>query len=111
KITIEYNFGIPERGTDRMGRVETENGWIYTIGQGYPRMGVYDNVIGWNNQPYIGAGEFYLGYGNYDYTITTSPEMLVVGSGELVNPEEVLTPEQIKRLDQARKSDQTVMIR
>jgi Peptidase family M1 domain len=111
KITIEYSFGIPERGTDRMGRVETENGWIYTIGQWYPRMCVYDNVIGWNTQPYIGAGEFYLEYGNYDYTITTSPEMLVVASGELVNPEEVLTPEQIKRLDQARKSDQTVMIR
>ena len=94
-----------------MGRVETENGWIYTIGQWYPRMCVYDNVVGWNAQPYIGAGEFYLEYGNYDFTITTSPDMLVVASGELVNPEEVLTPEQIKRLDDARNSNQTVMIR
>jgi hypothetical protein len=111
KIIIEYSFGIPERGTDRMGRVETENGWIYTIGQWYPRMCVYDNVVGWNAQPYIGAGEFYLEYGNYDFTITTSPDMLVVASGELVNPEEVLTPEQIKRLDDARNSNQTVMIR
>ncbi len=32
KINIVYNFGIPEQGTDRMGRMETSNGWIYTIG-------------------------------------------------------------------------------
>src|ERR1700709_402729 len=32
-ISIVYSFGIPERGTDRMGRIETSNGWIYTIAQ------------------------------------------------------------------------------
>lgn len=111
KIHIVYDFGIPERGTDRMGRMETSNGWIYTIGQWYPRMCVYDNVIGWNALPYIGAGEFYLDYGNYDFTITTSSKQLVVASGELVNATEVLTSDQIKRLESARKSDKTVMIR
>ena len=111
KINIIYRFGIPERGTDRMGRQETANGWIYTIGQWYPRMCVYDNVLGWNALPYIGAGEFYLEYGNYDFTITTSGKQLVVASGELVNPSEVLTAEQIKRLNEARNSDKTVMIR
>ena len=110
-IKITYDFGIPERGTDRMGRMETANGWIYTIAQWYPRMCVYDNVLGWNTLPYIGAGEFYLDYGDYDFTITTSGDQLVVASGELQNPTEVLTPDQIKRLDLARKSDKTVMIR
>jgi Peptidase family M1 domain len=111
KINIVYSFGIPEHGTDRMGRMETSNGWIYTIGQWYPRMCVYDNVLGWNALPYMGAGEFYLDYGNYDFTITTSPDQLVVASGELMNPAEVLTSDQIRRLDAARKSDKTVMIR
>ena len=111
KINITYSFGVPERGTDRMGRVETKYGWIYTIGQWYPRMCVYDNVRGWNADPYIGAGEFYLEYGNYDFSITTSSNQLVVASGELVNPTEVLTTDQIKRLDAARNSDKTVMIR
>lgn len=111
KINIVYSFGIPEHGTDRMGRMETSNGWIYTIGQWYPRMCVFDNVVGWNALPYMGAGEFYLDYGNYDFTITTSSEQLVVASGELVNPGEVLTPEQIKRLESARNSDKTVTIR
>jgi len=111
KVNIVYQFGIPEHGTDRMGRLETAFGWIYTIGQWYPRMCVYDNVLGWNALPYIGAGEFYLDYGNYDYSITTSGSQLVVASGELVNPAEVLTADQIKRLDMARSSDKTVMIR
>src|SRR5450432_4773991 len=111
KINIGYSFGIPERGTDRMGRIETANGWIYTIGQWYPRMCVYDNVLGWNTNPYLGAGEFYLEYGDFDFTITTSGNQLVVASGELVNPTEVLSPDQIKRLETARNSDKTVMIR
>src|SRR5450432_1351602 len=111
KINIVYDFNIPERGTDRMGRVETENGWIYTIAQWYPRMCVFDNVLGWNTLPYIGAGEFYLDYGNYDFSITTAGDQLVVASGELMNPSEVLTTDQIKLLDLARNSDKTVMIR
>ena len=110
-INMTYHFGIPLRGSDRMGRFETENGWIYMIGQWYPRMCVFDNVVGWNALPYLGAGEFYLEYGDFDFTITTSGKQLVVASGELVNPAEVLTPEQIKRLDAARYSDKTVMIR
>jgi hypothetical protein len=110
-ISIGYSFGIPEKGTDRMGRIETANGWIYTIAQWYPRMCVYDNVLGWNSNPYIGAGEFYLEYGDFDFTITTPGDQLVVASGELVNPTEVLTADQIKRLELARNSDKTVLIR
>jgi hypothetical protein len=110
-INIVYSFSIPEKGTDRMGRIETANGWIYTVAQWYPRMCVYDNVLGWNSNPYIGAGEFYLEYGDFDFSITTSGDQLVVASGELVNPAEVLTTEQIKRLELARNSDKTVLIR
>ena len=111
KINIDYAFDVPEKGTDRMGRLKTSNGWIYAVAQWFPRMCVFDNVLGWNTQPYLSAGEFYLEYGNYDYTITTSSRELVVASGELQNPSEVLTPEQVKRLNAARNSDQTVMIR
>jgi Peptidase family M1 domain len=111
QIKIEYSFAIPEYGTDRMGRLNTNNGWIYEIAQWYPRMEVYDDVYGWNVLPYLGAGEFYLEYGNIDYTITAPSNLLVVGSGELLNPAEVLTPTQIERLAKAKSSDKTVFIR
>ena len=111
QIKIDYAFEVPEYGTDRMGRQETVNGWIYEVAQWYPRMAVYDDVSGWNTLPYLGAGEFYLEYGDFDYTITAPGNMLVVGSGELINPAEVYTPGTIARLTNAKNSDKTVMIR
>lgn len=111
QIKIEYAFDVPEYGTDRMGRQQTKNGWIYEIAQWYPRMEVYDDVTGWNAIPYLGAAEFYLEYGNFDYTITAPASLVVAGSGELLNPNEVLSPTSIARLADARKSDKTVSIK
>ncbi|MER3470322.1 MAG: peptidase M1 [Chitinophagaceae bacterium] len=111
KLFISYDFTVPEYGSDRMGRLLTKNGWIYEIAQWYPRMAVYDDVQGWNTLPYLGQGEFYLEYGDIDYTITAPANLIIVGSGELVNEKEVLTATQISRLATARNSDKTVMIR
>ncbi len=110
QIKIDYSFDVPEYGTDRMGRQHSKNGWIYEIAQWYPRMEVYDDVSGWNVIPYNGAGEFYLEYGNIDYTITAPSNIVIVGSGELLNPTEVLTPKIINRLTAAKNSDKTVLI-
>ncbi|WP_299289608.1 M1 family metallopeptidase [uncultured Mucilaginibacter sp.] len=111
QIKIDYNFEIPQNGTDRMGRIKTNHGWIYEIAQWYPRMEVYDDVSGWNTIPYLGASEFYLDYGNYNYSITAPSNLILVGSGELLNAAEVLSPTVLSRLAQARNSDKTVFIR
>src|SRR5258708_26083247 len=111
KIRINYSFKIPQYGTDRTGRLETKNGWIYEVAQWYPRMCVFDNVVGWNTLPYLGQGEFYLEYGNIQYNVTVPSEMLVGGSGELLNPAEVLTPAQLKRYNEAKTSEKTVALR
>jgi hypothetical protein len=111
KLNISYEFTVPEYGTDRMGRLKTKNGWIYTIAQWYPRMCVYDDIQGWNTNPYLGQGEFYLEYGDFDYAVTAPSNLVIVGSGELQNEKDVLTSQQIDRLQQARSSDKTVVIR
>ncbi|WP_259065728.1 M1 family metallopeptidase [Mucilaginibacter sp. X4EP1] len=111
QIKIDYAFDVPQYGTDRMGRKLYKNGWVYEIAQWYPRMEVYDDVTGWNVMPYIGAGEFYLEYGNFDYTITAPANLIIVGSGELLNPAEVLAPKIINRLAVAKNSDKTVMVK
>jgi hypothetical protein len=112
KITVKvnYNFSIPFYGADRMGRKKFKQGWVYELAQWYPRMCVYDDVEGWNTLPYMGLGEFYCDYGDYDYYITTPANMTVAGSGDLENPKEVLTETQQKRLEDARGSDKTVMV-
>ncbi|MFL5788755.1 MAG: M1 family metallopeptidase [Flavisolibacter sp.] len=111
RIVISYEFTVPEYGTDRMGRLKTKNGWVYEVAQWFPRMCVYDDVQGWNTLPYLGAGEFYLEYGDIEYSITAPSNLIVAGSGELLNEKDVLTEAQIARLASARNSDKTVIIR
>jgi hypothetical protein len=110
QLKINYSFSIPYYGADRMGRKKFSQGYVYEIAQWYPRMCVYDDVEGWNTLPYMGLGEFYCDYGDYDYYITAPANMVVVGSGDLQNPADVLTATQQSRLAEARKSDKTVMI-
>lgn len=110
KIKINFSYICPKYGSDRTGILDTKNGKIYTIAQWYPRICVYDDVRGWNTNPYIGA-EFYLEYGDFDVSITAPANHIVVCSGELTNSAEVYTPEQLKRWTQAKQSDQTVAIR
>jgi hypothetical protein len=103
---LAYAFNIPEHGADRMGR----DGSLYEIAQWYPRMAVYDDIRGWNTDPYLGQGEFYLEYGDIDYEVTLPAGYIVAGSGTLQNPEEVLTATQRSRLAAAVKSDSTMAI-
>ncbi|MFM6954432.1 MAG: M1 family metallopeptidase [Sphingobacteriaceae bacterium] len=111
KLKIDYSFVSPLYGSDRMGIQDTKNGKIFTIAQWYPRMCVYDDVRGWNVDPYLGASEFYLEYGDFDVALTVPASHLVVASGELTNPQEVYTAEQQKRWAEASASEKTVTIR
>ena len=110
KLHIRYHYTVPKGSSGRTGHDATKNGEIFDIAQWYPRMAVFDDLRGWDTLPYL-ASEFYLEYGDFDYAVTVPWDMLVAGSGELVNPQEVLTEAERKRMTQARQSDKTVMIR
>jgi hypothetical protein len=105
-IGMQYAFVVPEHGSDRMGRDSA----LYEIAQWYPRMAVYDDVRGWNTDPYLGQGEFYLEYGDIDYSVTVPAGFVVAGSGVLQNRADVLTPSQIERVDRAAHSPSVVQI-
>ena len=111
KLKIDFSFVSPIYGSDRMGILDTKNGKIFAVAQWYPRMCVYDDIRGWNTNPYLGAGEFYLEYGDFDIAITAPASHIVVCSGELQNPAEVYTTEQQARWATAKNSDKTVLIR
>src|SRR2546426_6696654 len=66
-------------------------------------MVVYDDVHGWNPLPYIGAGEFYLEYGDFDVTLTLPVGFVVAATGTVQNPLAVWTPTTRARLARARK--------
>jgi hypothetical protein len=105
-IAIKYSFKVPEHGSDRMGR----DGLLFELAQWFPRMAVYDDVRGWNTDPYLGQGEFYLEFGDYDYSVTVPAGYIVAGSGVLQNPGEVLTAEQRRRLALAARSSDVVRV-
>ena len=111
RIHIIYHYVVP--GADFGARTDyttTRNGKIFEIAQWYPRMCVYDDNGGWNTLPYLGSGEFYCEYGDFDYKVTVPWDLIVAGSGELQNPAEVLTVKEQARLNAARASDKTLMI-
>ncbi len=105
-IDIAWHFLIPEHGADRMGR----EGALYELAQWFPRVNVYDDLRGWNTEPYLGQGEFYLEYGNYTVEITLPAGYTVASTGALTNPRDVLTPTVISRLAQASRSATPVNI-
>ncbi len=105
-LQIAWHFAVPAQGAGRMGH----DGPLYEMAQWYPRMAVYDDVRGWNHEPYIGAGEFYLEYGSFDVSLTIPASYIVTATGELQNPQQVLTSAQRTRLDRALHSDTAVAI-
>ncbi len=105
-LDVAWRFKVPAYGAGRMGR----DGPLYEFGQWYPRMAVYDDVKGWNHEPYIGAGEFYLEYGAFDVAVTVPASYIVAATGVLRNPLEVLTATQRARLLRARNADSAIAI-
>jgi hypothetical protein len=114
-IAYSYTFPVNYKNADflvnRTDILPTKNGEIYAVAQWYPRMCVLDDVEGWNTLPYLGNGEFYLEYGNFNVNITLPSAYIVEASGDLQNPEEVLTPAQLKRWRASKTSDAPVFIR
>ena len=105
-LEIAWRFPVPDYGAGRMGR----DGSLYEIAQWYPRLAVYDDVRGWNHDPYIGAGEFYLEYGRFEVSLTLPARFVVAATGTLQNPEQVLTAAQRERLASARRSATPVAV-
>jgi len=105
-LAMDFTFRIPDHGSDRMGR----DGTLYEIAQWYPRMAVYDDVRGWNTDPYLGQGEIYLEYGDIDYAVTVPAGYTVAGSGVLENPGDVLTGVERSRLARAATSTAVVPV-
>src|SRR5690606_21882818 len=106
-LEIDWSFDIPQRGGgERMGR---HNGLFY-LGYWYPQMAVYDDVIGWHPDPFVGSTEFYSGFASYDVTIDAPAGWVVMGTGALTNASDVLAPAVVERYNRAQQSDEPVQV-
>ncbi|WP_068173124.1 M1 family metallopeptidase [Neokomagataea thailandica] len=107
---IQWHYTIPGTWGGRTAVSKVQDGDIFEMAQWYPRLSVYDDRRGWNTLPYL-EQEFFLEYGNFDYSVTVPWNFTVVGSGALLNPDEVLTKTERTRLAQASRSEKRVLIR
>ncbi len=112
KIKWYYNVNDRMKVGGRSGYeyFDTDKNYLYTIAQFFPRMCVYNDVQGWQNKQFLGAGEFTLPFGDYEVNITVPGDHIIAATGELQNESAVLTAEQRSRLKKARTSDSPVII-
>jgi hypothetical protein len=114
KIKWWYNINNHRTQGGRSGyELFEENGnKNYVIAQFFPRLCVYDNVEGWQNEQFWGRSEFALEFGDYTVNITTPDDHMLGATGILKNEKEVLSRKERKRLAAARITfDNPVIIR
>lgn len=108
KIYIEWEFQLPEVRNLRMGRYGNAT---YFIGYWYPQIAVYDDIYGWDLNEYTGTTEFYNDFSDYDVTISTDVKDVVIwGTGTLINSTELFTEKILNRLQYAYNTDTIIRI-
>ena len=116
KFSIVWSYPITDRSMYLLSREGYEyfpedDNTVYLIAHWFPRMAVYNDTEGWQNQQFQKLGEFALEFGDYEVEITVPEDHIIASTGELQNSESVLTKTQQKRLEQAKKSfDKPIMI-
>jgi hypothetical protein len=110
-LELDWSFTLPPDGAPRSGVTgDPSTGIAMMIAYWYPQLAVYDDVSGWVTDPYMARSEFYMGYADYDVSLTLPAGWIVGGTGDLQNPEEVLTPVTRQRLAEARRTGAVVHV-
>ncbi len=109
KITLDYQVSISFEG-DLPTRMSTPGGVMYEIGHWFPRVAAYSKRHGWAEAPAQTPATALAEYGSFNYSLTLPSELIVAGSGTLMNPDAVLTSDQRRRLMRARDSERKVAI-
>ena len=116
KFNIDWwyniNNNITQGGRSGFEHFPKDGNNSYKIAQFYPRMCVYDNVEGWQNDQFWGRSEFALEFGDFNVNITVPADHMLGATGVLQNEKEVLSRKEQQRLTKARKTfDNPVIIR
>ncbi|HEX7020804.1 MAG TPA: M1 family metallopeptidase, partial [Gemmatimonadaceae bacterium] len=107
RLEAEWNFRVPKVDGQRGERMGRWGDTLYQVAQWYPRVAVYDDLRGWDVDPYLGPSEFYNNFGTFDVRIDVPAGWMVGSTGVLQNPQEVLTAESRERLTHVLDSDTT----
>ncbi|MCB0522321.1 MAG: M1 family metallopeptidase [Lewinellaceae bacterium] len=102
RFSIDFSYVLNKGSHQRTGEIEDG---AYFIAYFFPRIAVYDDVDGWNTNPYLGSQEFYNDFCNFKADITVPDGYVVWATGDLKNCAEVLNPTCCQRLAAAETKD------
>lgn len=111
---IDWNYRISDR-TKLGGRggyeyFPEDGNYLFTMTQWYPRLCVYSDFQGWQNNQFTGRGEFALTFGNFKVQMTVPADHIIGSTGECQNYQAVFTPAQFSRWQKAQTSKEPVEI-
>jgi hypothetical protein len=108
-ITLEFEWAttIPAKGAGRMGYSDKE---VYFIAYWFPKVAVFDDLRGWDAEPYLSSAEFYDEFGDYEVSLSVPAGWTVMATGTLENGEEVYTAQTLERMALAGTSDERVEV-
>ncbi|MCB2222225.1 MAG: M1 family metallopeptidase [Bacteroidetes bacterium] len=105
-MAVSWEYTVNASSHMRTGQIDSAS---YFIAYFFPRIGVYDDIDGWNDYYYRGTTEFYNDFGNFDVSIELPAGYVVWATGQLQNPAQCLTMKYLNRYLMAL--DTNVMIR
>ena len=107
QATLEatWSFEVPAVPAGRGERMGRWADTLFQVAQWYPRVAVFDDLRGWDTEPYLGQSEFFNNFGHFDVSLDVPAGWLVGATGVLQNPEAVLTATARERLGHVLESD------
>jgi hypothetical protein len=113
-FSIAWNYHISDRmklgGRGGLEYFAEDGNYLFTMTQWYPRLCVYSDFQGWQNNQFTGRGEFALTFGNFKVQMTVPADHIIGSTGECQNYQQVLTPGQYARWQKAQTSKEPVEI-
>ena len=113
-VNIHWSYKIADRskynGRGGLEYFPEDGNYLFTITQWYPRLCVYSDFQGWQNQQFAGRGEFALTFGNFKVQMTVPADHVVGSTGECLNYQQNLTPTQLARWTKAQTAKEPVEI-
>ena len=111
---LNWNYKISDRniygGRGGYEYFPEDGNHLFTMSQFYPRLCVYSDFKGWQNQQFTGRGEFAVSFGNFKVAMTVPADHVIMSTGECQNYAAVLSPAQLARWTKAQVSSEPVEV-
>ncbi|HEY4335222.1 MAG TPA: M1 family metallopeptidase [Puia sp.] len=106
-VSLGFSYTLNKNSHIRTGQVDSG---AFFIAYFFPRVAVYDDIDGWNRNPYLGHLEFYNDFCNFNVEVTVPAGYMAWATGDLLNRRDLLSAACNQRIDEAETKDGIVNV-